>query len=244
MDLEAIRAYNQANLRGDREARSAALAQLGDPSREELVEMGIEGMSNPDRNARFQMVRLIGTQWCARTPHGILLGLNDAERRVRRLAAKLSAPYIGSAIGNAELEARLREIVDDEGETVKIRAAAFHSLSSGKFLSSLATSPREARKYFDEVPSLARYRAKALEMLVTLDPLTDSAREVLRYVVETGSKKEAVAATRALCGFKVMNIGGIIDPRERRRVAQRCEPAHGRVFYWVPRAGNASDSVG
>ena len=69
-----------------------------------------------------------------------------------------------------------------------------------------------------------------------MDPLSDEMRDVLRYVVETGSKDEAVAATRALCGFRVINLGGITRADERKRITQTCERAWGRVFYWVPRA--------
>ena len=43
-----------------------------------------------------------------------------------------------------------------------------------------------------------------------------------------------LAATRALAGFKVINLGAIADPAERRRIAQTHEPAGGWVFFWVP----------
>ena len=123
-------------------------------------------------------------------PREFSAGSRDPARRVRKLAAKLSVPFAG----NPAVEARLREIVDDDGELTKVRSAAFMALSSGKF----------------------------------------AARDVLRHVVETGSKQEAVDATRALCGYKVVNLGSL-PAAERRRVAQTAEPAGGRVFFWVPR---------
>ena len=64
----------------------------------------------------------------------------------------------------------------------------------------------------------------------------EEARDVLRYVVDNGTRAEAIAATRALCGFKVANLGAFPDPDERRRISHTCEPASGRAFFWVPRA--------
>ena len=231
MDLDAVKALNRSSFEGNAARRQAALERLGNPSADELVEMALEALGSPDRNVRGQMVRLLAGQSAPRAAEGMLRALSDPARRVRRLAARLSWVF-GS---DEAIEARLREMAEDEDETVKIRSAAFHALSSGKFLSSLGTSPGEARSYFAALPDLERHRQMALDVLVSLDPLTDAARAILRYVVETGTREEAVAATRALSGFKVMNLGSFPDPAERRRVAQTCEPARGRVFFWVPR---------
>jgi HEAT repeat protein len=163
---------------------------------------------------------------------GMLRALRDPARRVRRLAARLSLLFAS----DAAVEARLLEIVEDEDEIGKIRGSAFQALSSGKFLSILGAAPDRARGFFGEVPELERYRQTALDVLVSLDPLPEGAQDLLRYVVETGTKEEAVAATRSLCGFKVVNLGAIEDPAERRHLARTCEPARGRVFFWVPRS--------
>jgi hypothetical protein len=235
MDLEAIRALNQSTLRADRAARSAALERLGNPSIDELVEFSLRGLDDPDRNVRGQMVRLAAAQRGPRAGLAIGKALRDPARRVRRLAVKLSGPFVG----DADVEARLREIIEDESEITKIRSAAFLALSGGGFLASLKSSPEDARRYLSDLPNLTQYRASALFVLVSMDPLSDAAREVLRHVIESGSREEAVAATRALSGFHVINLGSISDPAERRRIAHDCEPARGRVFFWVPRAPQA-----
>jgi len=234
MNLEAIRALNRSHAAHDTAGQEAALEQMGNPAPDELVELALEGLDDPDRNVRFQMLRLLGTQVRPEAASGVLRALSDPSRRVRKLALGLSVLYAG----NDSIEARLLEICDDEGETRKLRSAAFQALSSGSFLVSLATSSEAARKYFEEVPDLEKYRRSALNLLVSLDPLSDEMRDVLRYVVDAGSKEEAVMATRALCGFRVINLGGV-PPAERKRIAQTCEPAWGRVFYWVPRAAEA-----
>jgi hypothetical protein len=193
--------------------------------------MGLVGLDDPDRGVRAQMVRLISGQRVPQAAVAMRRALADPARRVRKLAAKLSGPFIG----DEAVEERLRELFEDANEITKIRTAAFLVLSSGKFLTSLADSPDDAKRFFDDVPALASYRQQALNVLVSLDPLTDAARDLLRYVVDTGTREEAVDATRALCGFRVLHIGAL-PPGERRRVAQTSELARGRVFYWVPRS--------
>jgi hypothetical protein len=70
---------------------------------------------------------------------------------------------------------------------------------------------------------------------VRLD-LTDHVKELLEAFVEDGSKAEAIMATRALCGYRVINIGQF-DGNEvvQRTISQTCEIAAGRVFYWITR---------
>jgi hypothetical protein len=231
MDLEAIRELNQGHVAHDPAIQRAALERMGNPSSNELIELALEGLGDPDRNVRFQMLRLLGTQVRPEAAPGILHALSDPARRVRKLALRLSVLYAG----NPAIEARLVEICFDENETRKIHSAAFLALSSGRFLASLATSSDAARKYFEGIPELEKYRRSALNLLVSLDPLTDPMRDVLRYIVEAGDEDEAAMATRALSGFRVINLAGIPAP-ERKRVAQTCELAWGRVLYWVPRA--------
>lgn len=231
MNLDAIRGLNQATLRGDASGRESALARLGNPSSGELIEAGASRIDDPDRNVRVQMVRLLSGFGGEQVAEAMLRALRDPARRVRRRAA-LSCSRVA---GEPRVAARLREMVEDEEEITKVRSAAFLALSTGTFLSSLAESPDEARRYFDETSGLAKYRLAALFALISLDPLPDDARALLRELVETGTREEAVNATRALCGYKVINLGVIQDARERRRIAVECEPAGGRVFFWVPR---------
>lgn len=231
MDLEAIRELNRSHVTHDMAGQQAALERMGNPTSDELVEFGLEGLGDSDRNLRFQMLRLIGTQLQPKAVPGILRALSDPARRVRKLAVKLSVLYAG----NSAIQARLEEVCHDEAETRKIRSAAFLALSSGTFLTSLATSSEAARRYFEGVPELEKFRDSALKLLVSLDPLTDEIRDVLRFVAEAGTQEEAATATRALGGFRVINLAGI-PPLERKRIARSCELAWGRVLYWVPRA--------
>jgi len=65
----------------------------------------------------------------------------------------------------------------------------------------------------------------------------------MREVIRTGSKGEAVAAARALCGFRMVNLAHFPES-ERKRVVASCERADlswvtSRAYvqaalYWVP----------
>ena len=239
MDIEAVRELNRANLSQDAPAREAALARMGNPSLAEQVRLAVQGLDDPDRNVRLQMVRWLSYHLGEGVADGMLKALSDPARRVRRMAARLCT----AVAGDPRVEGRLREIVEDEGEITKIRAAAFLSLSNGSFLATLARAPEEARRYFDDASSLSRFRSAALGALVALDPLPEEARELLREIVESGSKEEAVRATRALCGFKVVNLAVYSDPEERKRVARECDLAGGRAWFWVPRERDGGEGA-
>ena len=113
-----------------------------------------------------------------------------------------------------------QKICSEEGETRKICSAAFLALSSGTFLASLVTSSEAARKYFEDVPDLEKYRRSALNLLVSRNPLTDEMPDVLRSVVETGR-------TLRIYGVESMEFrtyargGGGCSPREPCRNAPK-----------------------
>lgn len=79
------------------------------------------------------------------------------------------------------------------------------------------------------------YRFQILFGLVRLD-LNERVDELLREFVKNGSKDEAVMATRALSGFRVVHIDVFEEDREAEaRVKQIGEIAHGRMYYWISR---------
>jgi hypothetical protein len=72
---------------------------------------------------------------------------------------------------------------------------------------------------------------------------------LLKEFVKNGTKAEAVMATRALCGYRVIHINIFEnDKAAERYVLQMCELAAGRMWYWITRAdlerlkGNPSPS--
>ena len=53
---------------------------------------------------------------------------------------------------------------------------------------------------------------------------------------EKAAFKEAVMATKALCGYRVIHLSAFENDKPRQRyTTQNCELAAGRVFYWMKR---------
>lgn len=205
--------------------------RLGNPSPDEIVEAALAGVQSEDRNVRVLMLRVLKLQTGEEAMRGVLAGLNDPMRRVRSVAVMSSGNYLQFP----EITDRLKQIVTDEQEKRKIRSQALSTLSgaSQKAMEDLSETVT------DVLQSLARteqYRFNILFGLLRLD-LTDRVEELLREFVKDGSKAEAIMATRALCGYRVIHIDSFAsDKAAQKHILQTCELAAGRMFYWMPRA--------
>lgn len=194
---------------------------LEDPSPEGLP-AAMRALDSSDRNLRVLALRVLRRIGGKGAVPGILRGLSDPKRRVRHVAARCSAAFGG----HAEVAARLREIVEDETEKLKIRRDA---------VAALAQTPVEESEVgvLKELMQADKFRASVLLWLLQAE-LSEGVEELLREFVSGGSKQEAVMATRALCGYRIVNLGNIDTPRKRELVSD-AEPAAGRVLYWVKR---------
>src|SRR5207302_4782152 len=110
----------------------------------------------------------------------------DPARRVRRVAVGLCA-LLTEQPGVAD---RLREIIEDPGEITKIGRTALTSLVS----SVGRPFPETVQRFLTDLLQADSHRAHILLRLLQ-QRLDDSARAILREVVRTGTKREAVAAT-------------------------------------------------
>ncbi len=96
----------------------------------------------------------------------------------------------------------------------------------------LADTAADALRNLAKIP---RRRFEILFRLLQLE-LVDTVEELLREFVRDGSKEEAVMATRALCGYRVIHLGAFEGaPDIQSQIKQTCEVAAGRVYYWVKR---------
>jgi hypothetical protein len=59
--------------------------------------------------------------------------------------------------------------------------------------------------------------------------------KILREIVEHRTKREAILATRRLCGFRVARLEEFSSDRQDV-IRRTCERAWGSVLYWVPEA--------
>lgn len=191
------------------------------------IRRALEALKSSDRNVRVRALHTLATMPGDESAEGILLGLRDSKRRVRHTAVKLSSAYTFCA----KIVERLKELSEDSLEKPKIRRAALVSLINCS-APDLPSTPA-----LDAVGALvksAELRSAILLGLLQRD-LSPGISKLLENFVRDGSKEEAVAATKALCGFRVVNLGSLSDDQSRTTVRQTCELAAGSVFYWVPR---------
>jgi hypothetical protein len=207
-----------------------ALTQIGNPSSDDIIDTALEGMTQADRNIRVTMLRILTHQSGEKAMRGILAGLNDDKRRVRSVAIKSSGNYHEFS----KITDRLKAIAIDDSEKPKIREHAISRLAGdeGRLIGDFD------QPVVDALQSLLKteaYRFQILFGLVRLD-LTERIDELLKAFVKNGSKDEAVMATRALSGFRVVHIGIFEEDREAEaRVKQIGEIAYGRMYYWITR---------
>lgn len=208
-----------------------ALAQLGNPTRDEIIETALEGMQSPDRNVRVLMLRVLSGQSGEQAMQGILAGLHDEARRVRSVAIKSCGNYLAFPA----ITDRLQAIVTDDAEIRKIQGQAL-SVLAGHNLPAMAGLTAPMAETLETLAQTERYRGQILFGLLRLD-LTDRVEDLLRAFVKDGSKEEAVMATRALSGYRVIHIGVFEDDRAtQQHITQTCDLAAGRMFYWITRA--------
>ncbi len=130
--------------------------------------------------------------------------------------------------------ARLTEIVTDDAEKTRIRRFALDWLAraTGTSKNGLANAAADALRDLAKIP---RCRSEILFRLLQMDA-DDNVEGLLREFVRDGSKDEAVMATRALCGYRVIHLGAFEGaPDIQSRIKQTCEVAAGRVYFWMKR---------
>ena len=126
------------------------------------------------------------------------------------------------------------------------RGAADMVLTDDNF-ASIVGGVEEGRRQYENILKFVRYLlssnvgevvaivAGILLGLLRLD-LSDEVESLLKAFVIDGTKEEAVMATRALCGYRVISLSAFENDRAaQRQIKETCEPAAGRVFYWMKR---------
>ena len=230
LSIEAMRQLRDAYNPHMNVSEQAVLQKIGNPSADEIIETALAGMQSPDRNVRVLMLRVLNKQSGAKAMQGILTGLHDGKRRVRAVAIKCSRNYHHFP----EIVNRLKAIALDEQEKNKIREAALSTLagSEGHLVAELTDTAAEALESLAQMP---KHRFQILLQLIRLD-MNDNVKALLQAFVEHGNKQEAVMATRALYGYRVVHITMFQnDKAAEQYIRQTCEIAHERMLYWIPR---------
>jgi HEAT repeat protein len=215
----------------DERIRDLALEAIGRPDDETIVTSALAALAGDERNLRVAALRVLRRHLGdERAAKAVLQATRDPARRVRRIAVQLCALLVDRP-GVAE---RLREIVDDPDETNKIGGTALASLAG----SAAVGAPGSALQTVADLLESDAYRERVL-LLLLQQPLDDASKDLLREIVRTGSKGEAVAATRALSGFRMTNLAHVPED-ERKQVVATCEPVD---LSWVGTRGYAQAAL-
>ena len=215
--------------RGEPQWIADELGKLGGGP-EAIVAAMLSAAESDDRNERVRALRVLALYPDERGTAVVLSALRDPARRVREVAIKAARPH---HVGSAEAVAELRRITEDEQETSRVRRHAFFVLSSSATQHAL---PDVAHEALVGLMDAAPFRQPILLRLCKTPTHTDASRAVLREFVKTGSKEEAVAATRALCGHVLVRVDGWLPPDVRQRVRERYDAATPPLSgCWIPR---------
>lgn len=207
--------------------RESFIKENGFKNEADVLETAIENMKSEDRNVRFAALRIISQFEGEKAANGVLTGLHDSKRRVRRLAVKSALNFCQ----HERIRARLSELMDDENEISKVKGAIFFALTGND-----QNFPKVAVDSLKVFAQSTKYRWQVLWKLAGMK-MTKEIEMILRDFVKNGTKEEAVLATRVLCGYKVVNLGSF-DKEERKKIIDTCDIAYGRVYYWVKREEN------
>ena len=187
----------------------------------------LEAIKSEDRNVR---VRALRAAFAEATPEGadvILAGLGDEKRRVKEVALKSSKPFLG----DPRVVERITAMVTDANEYHRIRDKALFALGAGfPKVNHAGKLPEAAISALWSLAAVDRYRGAVLDRLVRVD-LTPQVEALLKEFVRSGSKEEAVAATRALCGYRLVNWGSAKPAELAAAGALHADGVH----YWIRR---------
>lgn len=185
-------------------------------------------LDSEDRNLRVAALRALSFADGPVAAEAILRGLDDPVKRVREVAAKCSPRFVS----DPRVVARLQKAVT-QAETGSAQAAL--AVLAGTYSSPYGLSQLEpVAEALRHLARLPRYRQQVLASLLRAPTLTEETSALLREFVVNGSKAEAVAATRRLCGFRVVRKE-LLSEGELRSA----ERAFGEVWYWAPPAVGA-----
>ena len=232
-DVLAVVARSPHNWgRGRHDWLAEEMGKLG-ASDEELATAALAGLDDDDRNVRVRAVWALSVLDDPQVVDGTLRALRDPARRVREVAMKSANPRV---LGSAEVVEELRRIAEDEGEIDRLRRYAFWALSSVKARDAL---PELAAESMRDLMGSEQFREQLLRRLCNprVAPRLDPARrEILQEFVRTGTKDEAVMATRALCGQVLVSVNRWLPAEHRQRLREQYDegPSAYTETRWMP----------
>lgn len=207
-----------------------ALREIGDPPPRSIVEAAVKAMSHSNRNERVLALRVLEHQRGDEAMRGLLAGLHDEKRRVCAASIQAAAHFLAYE----EVVARLEAIARDAGLKGKLRRRALSMLAGdeGRVQGDLTPAVSAALR---RLMAESAFRFAIVFGLVRLD-LGQRVKAILEAFAHSSDEAERSMAERALRGEQVVHIGDYeADEGRQRWIMERCDLAHGRMYYWVPR---------
>ena len=228
-DMQLLR---EAYRLGDSHSRVTAFEKIGQPTPDALVEFALEQMSSPDRNIRVLMLRVLREQRGERAMRGVLTGLHDDARRVCAVAIQACPNFLAYA----DIVVRLEAMAVDASLKRKLRRRALSMLAGdeGRLSGDLTEAVAAALGRLMQNPECRFVIVFGLARL----PLASRTRAILERFTQSDDSAERSLAQRALSGEYIIHIDNYAqNEAQQRAIMQQCEIAHGRMYYWLPRAG-------
>ena len=222
--IETLKLFRQLPI--DQHDREQFVKAHGFANAEELLATALACMKSEDRNLRVAALRVIVQYRGPGPTEGIVMGMLDQKIRIRLIALSHAAHYCQYE----NVRRVLQSLNANEEEPSEIRWGAYYALTGVD-----QNLPDVALKALAEFSHKAEYRRSVLWKLASLQ-LSEGTKRLLEDYAQHGTDEEAAIATRALNGYKIMNLGSLANDEEIKKVKKNCELAYGRVTYWVPRA--------
>ena len=215
-----------------------AMRKIGNPSAEAVMDRALAGMRDGNRNVRVLMLRVLRHQRGDRAMRGVLAGLNDEVRRVCAVAIQASGNYLAYP----EVVARLVEIARDATLKRKLRRRALSMLAGDEGRQQGDLTPA----VFNALTELMKHREFRFSIVFGLArlELRPQVQALLERCAQSAEDLERELARRALGGERVIHIDAYAaDEPQRQRIAESCDIAYGRMYYWLPRAGLPAEAA-
>lgn len=230
LSIESMRLLHEGYKHYSDYSLHQAMADIGSPTNDEILASALALVQSADRNERVLALRILAHQDSKEAMLAVLQCLSDPKRRVRQVATASARAYIHQP----EIVARLQEMTLDEAEKLKIREHALQTLSL-LHEQSCPELPVPVTEALSELAQGEAHRTSILQALVRLE-LSDGVKQLLEAYVEGGTREEAIMATRALAGQRVIHFGAFEgDSAVQRYLKEHCEIAYGRVWHWIDR---------
>jgi hypothetical protein len=171
-----------------------ALRQLAEVDAERAFEVALEAIASPDRNLRVLALRIVGMSGRPGGAAAVIAGLGDPKKRVRRAALQAA----GSYLDDPRVADALLSVWHTDPRSFGLVGRL--PLEDG----GLAPHARDVMQTVLRVLTESdRSRSELLARLAQLE-LTADVEALLNEFVRSGTKDEAVLATRALCGYRLV----------------------------------------